>query len=359
MRLGTILGPAHSRTRTAQLSQRANNPLRSLSLALVLAIAPFASASLQAQSPNPTTGAKSDKLVARDGPMRDSGEMRAPTDSMAPREATPMSPYLSTVSYTVPTGTVMIMALPDLTVARSTRNFVTGMAMLEYGLTSRWTVGLMVEGQKIAGLPATYGGMRVSTFVRLFPRDDVLHFTLYGEYEDLNAAALYKMEVAGFGGEDLEGPLDVARRTKVRTFEQRAIVYHDWRRTNLTFNFINETGLDVHGNNLGYAWGLFRHPEWMGTMGPMSTADAAPMPAPPVLSTQRFGYGVEMIGALGNWHQFSLRAANQQQYVGPVFAYAISTKWRLTVEPAIGLSAVSDPFVLRMGLGTSIARVMH
>jgi hypothetical protein len=51
------------------------------------------------------------------------------------------------------------------------------------------------------------------------------------------------MEVAGFGGEDLGGPLAAARRTPARTFEQRAIFYHDWGRTNLTFNFISETGL--------------------------------------------------------------------------------------------------------------------
>ena len=36
--------------------------------------------------------------------------------------------------------------------------------MAEYGLTPRLTVGVMAEGQKIAGLPATYGGMRYSAY---------------------------------------------------------------------------------------------------------------------------------------------------------------------------------------------------
>ena len=275
--------------------------------------------------------------------------------------AAPMNPYTSTISYPVAKDTLMIMVLPDFQSARSTRNFVTGMAMLEYGLTSRWTVGLMVEGQKIGGLPATYGGLRFNTFVRLFPHDDVLHFTLYGEYEGLNGAALYKMEVAGFGGEDLEGPLDEARRTPVRTFEQRAIMYHDWDRVNLTFNFISETGLDSHENDFGYTWGLFRQPAWMGMTG----AGMAAMPgmsassAPPVLSLQRLGYGVEMLGALGDTHQFGLHRALQQHYVGPVFTYAVSPHWSLTVEPAFGLSAVSDPFVLRMGIGRSIEHAGH
>ena len=269
--------------------------------------------------------------------------------------AAPMNPYTSTISYPVAKDTMMIMVLPDFQVAQSTRNFVTGMVMVEYGLTSRWTVGVMAEGQKIAGLPATYGGLRFNTSVRLFPHDDVLHFTLYGEYEDLNGAALYKMEVAGFGGENLEGPLDVARRTPVRTFEQRAIMYHDWGRVNLTFNFINETGLTEHGNDFGYTWGLFRQPLWMGMMG----AGMAAMPTPPMISFQRLGYGVEMIGALGDTHQFALHGANQQQYVGPVFTYAVSPRWSVRVEPAFGLSTVSDPFVLRMGFGTSIEHVVH
>jgi len=44
---------------------------------------------------------------------------------------------------------------------------------------------------------------------------------VYGEYEGLNEAGLYKMEVAGFGGEDLSGPLAEARRTPARTFERK------------------------------------------------------------------------------------------------------------------------------------------
>jgi hypothetical protein len=282
----------------------------------------------------------------------------APAES---NHAAPMNPYTSSFSYPLAKDTLMIMVLPDVQVAGSSRNFVTGMAMLEYGLTSQWTVGLMVEGQKIGGLPTTYGGLRFNTYVRLFPHDEVLHFTLYGEYEDLNGAALYKMEVAGFGGEDLEGPLDVARRTPVRTFEQRAIVYHDWGRVNLTFNFVSETGLDSHENDFGYTWGLFRQPAWTRMTG----AGMAAMPgmpassAPPMLSLQRVGYGVEMLGALGDTHQFGFHRALQQHYVGPVFTYAVSPHWTLTVEPAFGLSAVSDPFVLRMGIGTSIEHAVH
>ena len=285
-------------------------------------------------------------------------EMVAPAEA---EHAAPMNPYTSTVNYPLAKDTLMISVLPDFQSARTGRNFVTSMAMLQYGLTSQWTLGLMVEGQKIGGLPATYGGLRVNTYVRLFPHDDVLHFTLYGEYEGLNGAALYKMEVAGFGGEDLEGPLEDARRTPVRTFEQRAIMYHDWGRMNLTFNFVSETDLDTHGNDFGYTWGVFRQPQWTG----MTRAGMAVMPgmtasdAPPPLSLQRLGYGVEMLGALGDTNQFGFHRDSQQHYIGPVFTYAVSPRWSLTVQPAFGLSAVSDPFVLRMGVGRSIEHAGH
>ena len=81
--------------------------------------------------------------------------------------------------------------------------------------------------------------------------------------------------------------------------------------------------------------------------------------APPVFSFQRPGYGLEMIGALGNTDQFGFDWQRQQQYVGAVFSYSVSKNWTLHVEPAFGLSDVSDPFVLRMGAGYSIDHVLH
>jgi hypothetical protein len=296
-----------------------------------------------------------------------------------------MAPYFTAISYPAPQDSAMVMALSDFQSARSTNNFFTGMGMVQYGVTPRWTVGFMMEGQKILGLPVTYGGLRINSWVRVFPRDHLLNFTVYGEYEGLNGAALYKMEVAGFGGEDLDGPLALARRTPVRTFEQRAIVYHDWDRVNLTFNFINETGLTSGDNNFGYVWGVFRQPAYAAMdsgkgmpatpsmpatpgMPAMPGMPATPSPsampgtpspsAPPALSFQRLGYGLEMFGALGNTHQFGFRPG-LQQYLGPVFSYTVSKHWTIHLAPTFGLSHVSDPFVLRMGVGYSIDHFLH
>jgi hypothetical protein len=283
--------------------------------------------------------------------------------AMEPGSQEQMNPYFSAINYNLPKDTLMLMLLPDFQIARTGPNFLTGMIMAEYGLTDRLTVGVMAEGEKIPGLPATYGGLRFNAYFRVFPDDHFLNFTLYGEFEDLNAAALYKMEVAGFGGEDLEGSLREARRTPVRTFEQRAIVYHDWGRLNATFNFVSETGFDSHENDFGYSWGVFWQPSWMGME--MDAGKAMPGMAdakrstPPVLSFQRLGMGVEMIGALGNTHQFGIDWDRQQHYAGPVFSYTLSRNWNFRVEAAAGLSRVSDPFVLRMGVSYSIDQFAH
>jgi len=273
-----------------------------------------------------------------------------------------MDPYFSTLNYPVPQDTMMVMLLSDFQSARTTNDFFTGMGMVQYGLTPRWTVGFMAEWQKIFGLPTTYGGLRINSYFRVFPHDHLLNFTVYGEYEGLNGAALYKMEVAGFGGEDLDEPLALARRTPVRTFELRAIMYHDWGRVNFTFNFINETALDSGENDFGYAWGVFRQAAYMAMETDKDMAGMAGMQkkeAPPVLSLQRLGYGLEMIGALGNTHQFGFDWQRQQHYVGPVFSYSVSKHWTVHLEPAFGLSDVSDLFMLRMGVGYSIDHLLH
>jgi hypothetical protein len=284
------------------------------------------------------------------------------TAAMEPGLQAHMNPYFSAINYNLPKDTLMLMLLPDFQIARTGPNFFTGMIMAQYGLTDRLTVGMMAEGQKISGLPATYGGLRFNAYFRVFPDDHFLNFTLYGEYEGLNGAALYKMEVAGLGGEDLEGSLREARRTPVRTFEQRAIMYHDWGRLNATFNFVSETDLDSLENNFGYSLGIFWQPSWMGMDAgkPMSEmADMKEQPTPPAISFQRLGVGVEMLGALGNTHQFGFDWDHQQHYVGPVVSYALSQNWSCRVEAAIGLSRVSDPFVLRMGLSYSIDQFAH
>ena len=267
-----------------------------------------------------------------------------------------MGPYFTAINYPLRKHSVMLMTLADLQSARFGPDFSTAMLMAEYGITDRWTAGVMAEGQKISGSPTTYGGMRLNTYFHLFRDDRFLNLTLYGEYENLNGAALYKMEVAGFGPEDLTEPLAEARRTPVRTFEQRVILYRDWHRLNATFNFIRETALQGDRvSDYGYALGVFVKPAAMSGSD-TGMAGMTGMPATPAISMSRVGYGVEMIGALGDDQQFGFHRNSQQHYIGAVFTYDLSPRWSVRVEPAFGLSKVSDPFMLRTGVAYTFGR---
>jgi len=267
-----------------------------------------------------------------------------------------MNPYFTVINYPVEKHSMMLMAMSDFQSSYVGNNFFTGMLMAEYGLSPRWTAAIMTEGQKIDDQHAAYGGMRLSTYFHLFRDEKLLNLTLYGEFEDLNGAALYKMEVSGFGHGDLTESVALARKTHARTFEQRLIIYHDWNRINATFNFIRETILQApYGSDYGYAMGLFYKSSWMsGSMEDMATVNA-----PPALSLSRLGYGFEMIGALGNNHRFGFHWNDQQHYLGAVLQYTISSHWSVRLEPSFGLSHVSDPFMLRTGLAYMFGPLPH
>lgn len=257
-----------------------------------------------------------------------------------------MDPYFTAINHPVKAGAGMLMLLPDFQAARFGPDFATTMVMAEYGLTPNWSAGVMAEGEKISGLPLAYGGLRFNTYYRLFHHNRGLNLTLYGEYEDLNQAALYKMEVSGFGPEDLTLPLALARRTPAHTFEQRVIVYHDWKHWNATLNFISETPLQApYGDDFGYVWGIDYSHEMRA-----DSAGMGRMAGPRGFSFRRLGYGLEMMGGLGNSRHPGFYWRDEQQYLGPIFSYQLTRRWSLHLEPAFGLSRVSDRLVLRLGI---------
>jgi len=278
-----------------------------------------------------------------------------------------MNPYFTAIGNTVAKDHLMLMLLPDYQLARVGPDYLTYMGMAEYGVTNRWTVGFMAEGQKIGGLDNTFGGVRFNTYYQLFPHGHLFHVALYAEYEDLNQASLYKMEVSGFGISDLTEPLGVARNLSAHTLEQRVITYHNWGRLDLTFNFVSEFDLQNHNDYFGYVWGIFRQPRWtgmapVGNMAPMAGMNgmkgmkgmSGKPVAPPGLSFQRLGYGLEMMGGLGGTQQFGFFWHREQHYLGPVLSYSIAPNLDFRIEPTFGLSDVSDRFVLRMGLDYTI-----
>jgi hypothetical protein len=134
------------------------------------------------------------------------------------------------------------------------------------------------------------------------------------------------------------------------------LVYHDWGRLNVTFNVVRETALQSpHGNDYGYAWGLFVKRAEMGGSMPGMAGTAGP----PVFSMSRVGYGMEMFGALGDSHRFGIDWNAQQHYLGAVITYFISPRSSVRLSPTFGLSRVSDPFMLRTAVSLMLGPSNH
>ena len=116
----------------------------------------------------------------------------------------------------------MVLLLLDFQSARTGLNCVTGMRIVR--LTSRWTARFMSGGQHIFGLPTTYGSPQVNSHLSVFPHDHLARLAVSGEHEGPDEAWLHKIEVAGFGGEDLTGPLTDPGRRGVHVASALAIL---------------------------------------------------------------------------------------------------------------------------------------
>ena len=74
------------------------------------------------------------------------------------------------------------------------------------------------------------------------------------------------------------------------------------------------------------------------------------MTDPPLLSISRLGYGLEIMGALGDNQKLGFDWNAQQHYLGVVLGYASSSRGSMRLEPAFVLSSESDHFMLRWGV---------
>ena len=114
--------------------------------------------------------------------------------------------------------------------------------------------------------------------------------------------------------------------------------------------FVRETPLQgSRTSDYGYTCGVFVNPRSMNTAssGMSGMTGMAKSPPSPI---DRPGYGVEMLGALGDGHRFGVYPDEEQHYIGPVITYDLSPRWSLRAGAACGLTTMSDPFVLRLGV---------
>jgi hypothetical protein len=220
------------------------------------------------------------------------------------------------------------------------RAYVAPYVELEYGVTTRWTTELYLEGQHTSGDSTVFTGWRLENRYRPFGREHWINPVLYLEYEDLNEASRIQKEIEG-EGPDLTSPNSLLRSTRAHELEAKLILssnYHDW---NISENFIFTKNLsESESIEFGYAFGISR---------PLATLASARECR---LCRENFSVGAEVYGGLGSTLDFSAR--NAAHYFAPVISWVVSDNSTLRFSPGIGLTHETNPVLIRFGYSYEI-----
>jgi hypothetical protein len=221
---------------------------------------------------------------------------------------------------------------------------------LEYGVAGRWTSELYFEGQSTSGDSAVFTGWRLENRFRPFKREHWINPVLYLEYEGVNEASRIQKEIVGHSTLSNERNAELAD-THAHELETKLILSgnrHDW---NLAGNFIVERNLSAtEGFEFGYSLGVSR------PLATLATAAACHW------CRENFSAGVEMYGGLGGTLDLSLH--DTAHYIAPVIRWQFADSSSIQFSPAVGLTRVSNPVLLRFGysyevrgFGTRVAQM--
>jgi hypothetical protein len=233
-------------------------------------------------------------------------------------------------------GNLEIETSSTLGVPRSgQRLFFAPYTEIEYGVAGRWTAELYFEGQSTSGDSAVFTGWRLENRFRPLKREHWINPVLYLEYEGVNEASRIQKEIVGHSPLSNERNVELAD-THAHELESKLILSsnsHDW---NLAGNFIMEKNLSAtEGFEFGYSLGVSR---------PLASIATA---AECRWCRENFIAGVEMYGGLGSTPDLSLRET--AHYLSPVIRWQFSENSSIHFSPAIGLTHVSNPVLLRFG----------
>ena len=220
------------------------------------------------------------------------------------------------------------------------RLFFAPYSEFEYGVTGRWTAEFYLEGQATSGDSAVFTGWRLESRFRPFAREHRINPVLYLEYESLNEATRINKEVVGHAELSGEPNAELADKS-AHELEGKLILSSTVRDWNLAGNFIAEKNLSAaEGFEFGYAAGASRALAKIA-----SGADCR-------WCRENFSAGIEMYGGLGGTHDLSLHST--AHYLAPVIRWQVTDNSSLSFSPAIGLSGVSNPLLLRFGYSYEI-----
>jgi len=267
--------------------------------------------------------------------------------------------YFTAYDHRIERGEFELMLMNDATVpsranrAEGQHNYLSQMVELEYGVTEQFATELMLESFVDAEGLARFTGVRWENRYRLFKRETALNPVLYMEYEHLDLATRYKMEVSGWVHPPYREAAESEQKDE-RIMETRLILSHDLGQTNLTVNWINETDLRTGRTDFGHALGVMHHRggESHHHGGAHHHADTAGdgerhTPRSPWLA----GYGVELLGALGDDRRLAFSPSDQQHYLQPLALFHLGGSVMVHTGVAIGLSKASDRVLVRTAFG--------
>ena len=211
---------------------------------------------------------------------------------------------------------------------------------LEYGINTRWTTELYLEGQSRSGDSTVFTGWRLEHRFRPLAGEHRINPILYAEYEDINEASRIQKEILGHAATFDEANADT-RRIRAREIETKLILssnVHDW---NISENFIAEKNLSHNeGVEFGYAFGLSR------PLGTFASANNCRF------CRENFIAGAELFGGVGSTRAFGFH--DTAHYFAPAISWQLGNNSSLRFSPAIGLNDKSASVLLRFGYSYEI-----
>ena len=263
--------------------------------------------------------------------------------------------WFTTYNSEIEKGEIELMFMTDITAPSRFRReddgfgtYMSHMVELEYSPFNQFATEFMIEWfEDFETSDAKFTGFRWESRYRIFKKEVPLNPMLYLEYEDLDPATRYKMEVSGWidppyaetGGEP----------DRERILETRLVLSQDFGPVNVAFNWINETDLEnghtPFGYSLGAMWMLHHHEEHEHEKTKSSEEKEEEEE-----HGEGVGLGLELYGALGDTKSFGLTPSRQEHYVGPIFMYHLNDHWMFHTQLAVGLSKASDN-LFRMNFG--------
>jgi hypothetical protein len=243
-------------------------------------------------------------------------------------------------------GNLEIAGSTTIGIPRSTqRFFFAPYTEIEYGVTARWTTEFYFEGQATADDSAAFTGWRLENRFRPLKREHWINPALYAEYEGINEASQIKKEIVGHAESSLENTAELADR-HAHELETKLILSSDWRDWNIAENFIVEKNFSAsEGLEFGYALGVSR------PLAKLASGKECRF------CRENFNAGLELYGGLGSSRSFGFH--DSAHYVAPVISWQVGENSSLHFSPAIGLTGLSNPVLLRFGYSYEVQRFGH